>query len=107
MSSHQYIRDNINIMVRILDYFVTSGWNGLMIVGIALLRNYEITLMNKKYEAMMEFLINDILKSEFFEEKNIYRLEEYFETIKVNKNLIRNIELEYMQEQKLNEDNKK
>ena len=40
MSSHQYIRDNINIMVRILDYFVTSGWNGLMIVGIALLRNY-------------------------------------------------------------------
>ena len=42
-----------------------------------------------------------------FSKKNIYRLEEYFETINVNKNLIRNIELEYMQEQKLNEDNKK
>ena len=107
MSSHQYIRDNINIMVRILDYFVTSGWNGLMIVGIALLRNYENTLMNKKYEAMMEFLINDILKSEFFEEKNIDKLEGYFDNIKVNKNLIRNIELEYIQDQKLNEDNKK
>ena len=107
MSSHQYIRDNINVMVRILDYFITSGWKGLMIVGIALLHNYENTLMNKKYEAMMEFLINDILKSQFFEGKNIDKLEEYCEVVKINKNLIKNIELEYMQEQKLNEDNKK
>ena len=95
MSSHQYIRDNINIMVRILDYFITSGWKGLMIVGIALLHNFEHTLMNKKYEAMMEFLINDILKSDFFEGKNIDTLEEYFDTIKiVNKKIIKNIELE-------------
>ena len=108
MSSHQYIRDNINIMVRILDYFITSGWKGLMIVGIALLHNFEHTLMNKKYEAMMEFLINDILKSDFFEGKNIDTLEEYFDTIKiVNKNLIKNIELEYIQDEKLNEADKK
>ena len=108
MSSHQYIRDNINIMVRILDYFITSGWKGLMIVGIALLHNFEHTLMNKKYEAMMEFLINDILKSDFFEGKNIDTLEEYFDSIKiVNKNLIKNIELEYIQDEKLNEADKK
>ena len=102
-SSHQYIRDNINIMVRILDNFITSGWKGLMIVGIALLHNFENTLMNKKYEAMMEFLINDILKSDFFQGKNGDKLEEYFETIKINKNLIKNIELEYIQDEKLNE----
>ena len=102
MSSHQYIRDNINIMVRILDYFITSGWKGLMNVGLALLHNYENTLMNKKYEAMMEFLINDILKSQFFEGKNIDKLEEHFEAVKINKNLIKNIELEYIQDEKLN-----
>ena len=107
MSSHQYLRDNVNVMIRILDYFIVSGWKGLMIVGIALLHNYENTLMNKKYEAMMEFLINDILKSNFFEGKNIDKLEEYFETIKINKNLIKNIELEYIQDEKLNEANKK
>ena len=105
MSSHQYIRDNINIMVRILDNFIISGWKGLMIVGISLLHNYENTLMNKKYEAMMEFLVNDILKSNFFEGKNIDKLEEYFETVKINKNLIKNIELEYIQAQKLNDNN--
>ena len=105
MSSHQYVRDNINVMVRILDNFIISGWKGLMIVGISLLHNFEYTLMNKKYEAMMEFLINDIWKSDFFENKNIDKLEEYFETVKINKNLIKNIELEYIQEQKLNDNN--
>ena len=105
MSSHQYVRDNINVMVRILDNFIISGWKGLMIVGISLLHNFEYTLMNKKYEAMMEFLINDIWKSDFFENKNIDKLEEYFETVKINKNLIKNIELEYIQDQKLNDNN--
>ena len=103
MSSHQYIRDNINVMMRILDYFITSGWKGLIIVGISLLHNYEETLMNKKYESMMEFLINDILKSEFFKGDNIDKLEEYFETVKINKSLIKNIELEHIQNEKLNE----
>ena len=105
-SSHQYLRneqDNINLMIRILDNFVVSGWKGMMTVGIALLHNFEETIMNKKYEAMMEFLINDIVKSEFFEDKNKDKLEEYFENIKISKNLIKNIELEYVQDEKLNE----
>ena len=106
-SSHQYIHDNNNVMIRILDAFVTSRWKGLMNVGIALLHNYENTLINKKYEAMMEFLINDILKSDFFKKENIDKLEEYLETVKINKNLIKNIELEYIQDEKLNDVNKK
>ena len=104
-SSHQYLRneqDNTNLIIRILDNFVVSGWKGMMSVGIALLHNFEEVLMNKKYEAMMEFLINDMVKSEFFENKNKDKLEEYFETIKINKNLIKNIEFEYIQEEKLN-----
>jgi len=105
-SSHQYLRDeqdNTNLIVRIMDNFILSGFKGMMIVSIALLHNFENTLMNKKYEAMMEFLINDILKSDFFEVKNKNQLEEYFDSIKINKNLIKNIELEYAQDEKLNE----
>ena len=107
-SSHQYLRnerDNSGLLVRILDSFIVSGWKGVMTVGIALLHNYEETLMNKKYEVMMEFLINDILKSEFFENKNKNKLEEYFESIKIRKNLIKNIEFEFIQDEKLNEVN--
>ena len=109
-SSHQYLRkekDNTNLIVRILDNFIVSGWKGMMTVGIALLHNFENILMNKKYESMMEFLINDIVKSEFFENKNKDKLEEYFETIKISKNLNKNIELEYVLDEKLNEINKK
>ena len=83
-TSHQYLRDdkdNSNLIIRVLDSFVVSGWKGVMTVSIALLHNFENTLMNKKYEAMMEFLINDMLKSEFFENKNKDKLEEYFESI--------------------------
>ena len=105
-TSHQYLRDdkdNSSLIVRILDSFVVSGWKGVMTVSIALLHNFESTLMNKKYEAMMEFLINDMLKSEFFESKNKDKLEEYFESIKIKKNLIKNIEFEFVQDEKLNE----
>jgi len=109
-SSHQYLRgeqDNSNLIVRILDNFIVSGWKGMMTVGIALLHNFESTLMSKKYETMMEFLINEMLRSEFFEIKNKDKLEEYFETIKISKKLIKKIELEYIQDEKLNEMNKK
>ena len=105
-TSHQYLRDekdNLNLIVRILDNFILSGWKGVMTVSIALLHNFEDTLMNKKYEAMMEFLINDILKSDFFEEKNKEKLEGYFESIKIKKNLIKNIEFEFAQNEKINE----
>ena len=109
-SSHQYLReekDNSNLIVRILDNFIVSGWKGMMMVGMALLHNFENTLMSKKYEAMMEFLINEMQKSEFFEMKNKDKLEEYFDSIKISKKLIKNIDLEYVQDEKLNELNKK
>ena len=105
-TSHQFLRDekdNSSLLVRILDSFIVSGWKGMMTVSIALLHNFEDTLMNKKYEAMMEFLINDMLKSEFFANENKDKLEEYFENIKINKNLIKNIEFEFVQDEKLNE----
>ena len=107
-TSHQYLRDekdNSDLIIRILDSFIVSGWKGVMTVGIALLHDFEDTLMNKKFDAMMEFLINDILKSEFFENKNRDKLEEYYETIKIQKSLIKNIEFEFLQDEKLNEVN--
>ena len=107
-SSHQYLRgekDNTNLIVRILDSFIVSGWKGVMTVSIALLHNFEDALMNKKYEAMMEFLINDMVKSEFFENKNKDKLEEYFENIKIKKSIIKSIELEFALDEKLNEIN--
>ena len=74
----------------------------MMAVGCSLLHSFEHKLMSLKYEDMLEFLINGMLRSEFFMAENEANLENYFENIKVSKKLIRNIELEYKQEKMLN-----
>ena len=106
--SHQNLRDekdNKNILIRILDNFITSGWKSMMVVGISLLHSFETKLMNLKYEDMLEFLINGMLKSEFFMAENQNNLENYFINVKISKDLIRNIEAEYTLEKMFSEKN--
>ena len=107
--SHQNYKgeqDNSQILIRILDNFIVSGLKSIMEVGCVALHSYENVLMNKRYEEMMEFLINDMLRSEFFSKKNKDFIETFF-TNKISKKLVKNIEEEYYQEQKLNSKNKK
>ena len=108
--SHQNLRDdkdNKNILIRIFDNFITSGWKAMMVVGCSLLHSFEHKLMSMKYEDMLEFLINGMLRSEFFMKENENNLENYFMNIKISKKLIRNIEAEYTQEKMLKENIKK
>ena len=108
--SHQNLRDdkdNKNILIRIIDNFITSGWKSMMVVGCSLLHSFEHKLMSMKYEDMLEFLINGMLRSEFFMKENEANLENYFMNVKISKKLIRNIEAEYSQEKMLNENIKK
>ena len=77
-----------------------------MEVGCVALHSYENILMSKRYEEMMEFLINEMLRSDFFSKKNQDFIENFF-TNKISKKLVKNIEEEYYQEQKLNLKNKK
>ena len=108
--SHQNLRDdkdNKNILIRIFDNFITSGWKAMMVVGCSLLHSFEHKLMSMKYEDMLEFLINGMLRSEFFMKENEVNLENYFMNIKISKKLIRNIEAEYNQEKMLNDNIKK
>ena len=104
--SHQNLRDekdNKTILIRILDNFIISGWKGMMVIGCSLLHSFEHKLMSMKYEDMLEFLINGMLRSEFFMKENEHNLEYYFTNVKISKKLIRNIESEYVQEKMLKE----
>ena len=108
--SHQNLRDekdNKNILIRIFDNYICSGWKAMMVVGCSLLHSFEHKLMSMKYEDMLEFLINGMLRSEFFMAQNENNLENYFVNVKISKKLIRNIEIEYTQEKLLNENNNK
>ena len=102
--SHQYSNENNEIvLLRILDNFITHGWKAMMEIGCIILHKYEEILMKKRYDEMMQFLINDMLKSEFFAGKNQEDIEKSMMEMKISKKLIKNIEAEYHQEEKLNE----
>ena len=103
--SHQNFKDendNSQILLRILDNFIVSGLKSIMEVGCVALHSYENVLMSKRYEDMMQFLINDMLRSDFFSKKNTEFVENYFNETKISKKLVKNIEEEFRQEQKFN-----
>ena len=101
--SHQNFKgenDNSQILLRILDNFIVSGLKSLMEVGCVALHSYENVLMSKKYEDVLSFLINDLLRSDFFSKKNTKFVEKFFNETNISKKLVKNIEEEFRQEQK-------
>ena len=94
------------ILLRILDSFILSGWKSLMKVGICILHAYESDLMKLKYEELLQFLINDIVKLDFFFDKNLEKVERCLVETVIKKRLIKNIEDEFIQELNLNDKNK-
>ena len=94
------------ILLRILDSFILSGWKSLMKVGICILHAYESDLMKLKYEELLQFLINDIVKLDFFFDKNLEKVERCLVETVIKKRLIKNIEDEFIQELNLHDKNK-
>ena len=90
-----------------MDCFIIYGWKAMMSIGCAVLHSYETTLINMSYDDLMQFLINDILKSDFFSCKNEDNIKKILDNIKISKKLIKNIEDEFTLETKLKENKQK
>ena len=101
------IEDNTPVIIRVIDHFILFGWKSMMSIGCALLHLYERHIMQLDYEGLMRFLLNDILKMEFFLNKNINFIEKCMDQFKISKKLISNIEAEYSQEIKPKENKDK
>ena len=99
--SHQYHNkaedDNTNLIIKILDNFIIYGWTSMMEFSCAILHLYENYIMNLKFDEVMHFLINDILKSEFFGIKNKENIIKACSFYKIKKKLVNDIESEYKQ----------
>ena len=78
-----------------------------MRTGICLLKNYEKTLIGLKYEDLLHFLINDMVKSGFFSNKNHKEFLKIMESTKIKTELISNLENENFQEMKIKESEEK
>ena len=96
--------DNTDLIIKILDNFIIYGWTYMMEFSCAILHLYEPYIMNRKYDEVMQFLINDILKSEFFGIKNKDTIIKACSFYKIKKKLVKNIEAEYLQNLKIKEE---
>ena len=103
LTSRQYIleKEIPKVLIRIMDNFILHGWKSLMKIAIMALHIYEKEILKMKYEELIQFLINDILKTDFFKIENLENIEKCFENKKIKKKLIKDIEKEYILEQKL------
>ena len=102
-NTFQNIKDKTNpkILLRIIDLFFFSGWKSIIKIGISLLKNYESTIMNLKFEELLHFLIGNILKSDFFQKENYEQLMKISINFKIKSSLISDIENEYEMKKKL------
>ena len=94
-------KNNPKILLRILDLFFFTGWKSIIKIGISLLKNYEKVIMTLTFEELLQFLIGNILKSDFFQKENFDQLIKIKINFKIESSLIADIENEYEMKKKL------
>ena len=83
------------IILRIWDLFLFNGWNSIIKIGISIIKHFEDKLLTLTFETLLRFLINDIIKSDFFENENFDTLTYITLNFKIGAGLITNLENEY------------
>ena len=111
LTSRQFIleKEIPKNLFRILDNFILDGWKSLMKIGLLILKVFVNDLLKMNYEETLQFLINDLFKKGFFKDENFDKVDKSFDDKKIKNKLIKDIENEFIQEQKFNnnQNNKK
>ena len=95
-NAYQYIKvkDNPKIILKIFDFFFLNNWKSIFVTSISLLKVYEPKIMLFSSEEILRFLINDIIKENYFENNNYDRFMYITYNFKIDDKLIENIEKE-------------
>ena len=103
MSAFHHISDikNPKILIWIFDLFILYGWKGIIRIGLCLMKHFENKILSLNGEMLLSFLINDILKLDFFQTNNYEKLRKIYSVIKLENGLIENLENEYELKQKV------
>ena len=88
-------RNNPLILLRIFDLFIFSGWKSIIKIGISLLKNCELKLLNLSSEELLSYLIGGICKNSFFQNEYYDELMKILINFKIESYLISNVENEY------------
>jgi hypothetical protein len=74
-----------------------------MKAGMTLLKYYENHIVHLKYEELLQFLINDLVKSGFFQNANFEKFVSIFNSINIKTALVNHLEHEHSQNLKIKE----
>lgn len=91
------------VLLRIWDEFLINGWKAMLKTGIVLLMTYEDVILNLKYDEMLNFLFNEVLRRGFFSNENYFKFLETWGKINFPMELLNNLENEYNQDVKVME----
>ena len=91
------------IIIKIWDDFILNGWEALVRAGIVLLKLQEEILLKMKYEELLHYLINDLIKRSFYDNENYDKFMSLQKDIIFKAGLLSNIENESLQEKRIKE----
>ena len=74
-----------------------------MCTGLCIIKHYESSLIQFKYEELLHFLINDVIKYGFFQNNNYDYYLSLSKNLKLHSGLISNLENEYLLDLKVKE----
>ena len=75
--------------------FILEGWKSVIKIGLCLMKHFENKILGLKYDELLHFLVNDILKYDFFQNNNYDKLKKIYYSLKIESGLIENIEKEF------------
>lgn len=91
------------IIINVWDDFIINGWEGLMRAGITLLKINEEDLLLLRFEELLHYLINDLIKKCFYVNSNYNYFKAIFDSIEFKPGVLNNIENENIQEKRFRE----
>ena len=99
-------KDNMEIILRILDLFLLSGWKAIFKIGISLIKNNAKHIFSLDYDQLVNYLNNGITHSNFFTNKNLDEIMNISINFKLSNKLINNLCKEFEMKNKLMNKNK-
>ena len=63
--------NNKKTIMKVFDSFILGGWKAIIKIGMALLKYNEYKILNTPIEELLNYLTNDIIKSQYFAKDNV------------------------------------
>ena len=87
--------NNLEVIMKLLDMFLFSGWKAIFKIGISLIKSNSGIIFQLPDEKLITYLNNELIRSDFFKNKNSEEIINIFMNFKISNNLLENLFQEY------------